>query len=286
MQVLERVPELRQVVLAWQTRGEQIAFVPTMGNLHPGHLALVDRAQQLAEHAVVSIFVNPTQFVAGEDLESYPRTLARDIELLTEKEVHLLFVPTVTELYPFGLAVNQTRVEVPALDGILCGAFRPGHFRGVATVVTKLFNLVQPQFAVFGEKDYQQLLLVKRLVRELCFPIAIVAVPTVREPDGLALSSRNSYLSEAERRLAPRLHALLETAATAAARLRDPKDLSGIEAEGVKELVSLGFRPEYFSFRRAHDLAPPSDCDKHLVLLVAAWLGRTRLIDHVPCDMP
>lgn len=283
MQILERAPALRQAVLAWQASGERIAFVPTMGNLHRGHLALVDRAHQVADRIVVSIFVNPTQFVAGEDLESYPRTLTRDTELLTQKEVDLLFVPTVTEVYPFGLGEDQTRVEVPALDGMLCGAFRPGHFRGVATVVTKLFNLVQPQFAVFGEKDYQQLLLLKRLVHELCFPIAIISVPTVREPDGFALSSRNSYLSDAERRLAPRLHAVLEKAAAAA--LRDPKDLTGIEGVGLTELASLGFRPEYCSFRRSHDLAPPDDGDKNLVLLTAAWLGRTRLIDHVLCDI-
>ncbi|MGH8611126.1 MAG: pantoate--beta-alanine ligase [Gammaproteobacteria bacterium] len=283
MQVLERAPELRQAVLAWQASGKRIAFVPTMGNLHQGHLALVDRAHQLADRTVVSIFVNPTQFVADEDLESYPRTLARDTELLAQKEVDLVFVPTVAELYPFGSREDQTRVEVPALDGILCGAFRPGHFRGVATVVTKLFNLVQPQFTVFGEKDYQQLLLLKRLVHELCFPIAIIGVPTVREPDGLALSSRNSYLSDAERRLAPRLYAVLEKAAAAA--LRDPKDLTGIEGKGTTELACCGFRPEYFSFRRSHDLAPPLDCDKHLVVLTAAWLGRTRLIDHVLCDI-
>lgn len=283
MQIVERAPALRQAVLAWQASGERIAFVPTMGNLHRGHLALVDRAHQVADRIVVSIFVNPTQFVAGEDLESYPRTLARDTELLTQKEVDLLFVPTVTEVYPFGLGEDQTRVEVPALGGMLCSAFRPGHFRGVATVVTKLFNLVQPQFAVFGEKDYQQLLLLKRLVHDLFFPIAIIGVPTVREPDGLALSSRNSYLSDAERRLAPRLHAVLEKAVAAA--LRDPKDLTGIEGEGMTELASCGFRPEYFSFRRSHDLAPPLDCDKHLVLLAAASLGRTRLIDHVLCDI-
>lgn len=284
MQILERVPALRQAVLAWQTSGQRIAFVPTMGNLHQGHLALVERAHQLADRTVVSIFVNPTQFVAGEDLKSYPRTLERDTELLTEKEVDLLFVPTANELYPFGLGEDQTRVEVPALDGMLCGAFRPGHFRGVATVVTKLFNLVQPQFAVFGEKDYQQLLLLKRLVHELCFPIAIISVPTVRAPDGLALSSRNSYLSDAERRLAPRLHAVLEKAAAAALQA-DPKDLTGIEGEGMTELTFCGFRPEYFSFRRSHDLAPPYDRDKHLVLLAAAWLGRTRLIDHVLCNI-
>ncbi len=283
MQVLKRAPALRQAVLAWRAGGKRIAFVPTMGNLHRGHLSLVDRAHQLADRVVVSIFVNPTQFVAGEDLESYPRTLASDTELLTQREVDLLFVPTVNEVYPFGLGADQTRVEVPALDGMLCGAFRPGHFRGVATVVTKLFNLVQPQFAVFGEKDYQQLLLLKRLVHELCFPVMIIGVPTVREPDGLALSSRNSYLSDAERRLAPRLHAVLKKAAAAA--LRDPKDLTGIEEESMAELTSCGFRPEYFSFRSSDDLAPAHDGDKHLVVLTAAWLGRTRLIDHVLCEI-
>lgn len=284
MQTLESAAALRETVHAWRAEGHRIAFVPTMGNLHRGHLALVERARQLADRVVVSIFVNPTQFVAGEDLKSYPRTLAKDTELLTQRRVDVLFAPTVTEVYPFGLAEDQARVEVPALDGMLCGAFRPGHFRGVATVVTKLFNLVQPQFAVFGEKDYQQLLLIKRMVCELCFPITTISVPTVREPDGLALSSRNGYLSDAERRQAPKLHVVLEKAANAA--LGDPKDLAVIEGEGMRELARCGFRPEYFSFRRSHDLASPRHGDKHLVLLTAAWLGRTRLIDHALCEIP
>ncbi len=259
-----------------------MALVPTMGNLHAGHLALVDKAVQIADRTVVSIFVNPTQFVAGEDYDAYPRTLDADSLLLSGKGVDTVFLPGVEELYPNGTK-DAIRVNVPALDNILCGEYRPGHFAGVATIVTKLFNVVNPHLALFGEKDYQQLLLVKRLVRELCLSIDIVSVPTVREVDGLAISSRNGYLTPEERCLAPRLYETLCKAANAAAQ--KDANLEAIADAGMEVLRSYGFRPEYFSFRQAADLAVPDQADDS-ILLAAAWLGKTRLIDNVAVHKP
>ena len=278
MDTITKGSELRSCVAEQRSAGHRVAFVPTMGNLHAGHLALVDKAKELAQYTVASIFVNPTQFVAGEDFETYPRTLDQDHIELKRRGIDLLFVPDVRELYPRGLQ-DQTRVEVPALDGMLCGAFRPGHFAGVATIVTKLFNLVQPNLAIFGEKDYQQLLLIRRLVQELLIPVDIVSVPTVREADGLAMSSRNNYLTEAERKVAPHLYEVLRR--TAQSVNDSSAELPGVERAGMQELEGCGFRPEYFSIRRASDLRPPGDTDDALVILAAAWLGRTRLIDHV-----
>lgn len=278
MQTAEHIAGLRGKVADWRKEGETIALVPTMGNLHAGHLALVKRAGQLADHTVVSIFVNPLQFVQGEDYDTYPRTPEEDLLKLSDVGVDLAFLPAPGDLYREDLD-RATRVEVPALDGILCGEFRPGHFTGVATIVTKLFNLAQPDIAVFGDKDYQQLLLVRRLVEDLCMPIDIVAVPTVRERDGLALSSRNGYLTAEERRKAPLLFKTLKKVAEEARR--PLADLAAIEAHGRDALAAEGFRPEYFEVRRAEDLMKPAPADDHLVLLAAAWLGRTRLIDHV-----
>lgn len=279
MQTITQVPGLRAQIAAWREDGEQIALVPTMGNLHAGHLGLVKRARELAERTVVSIFVNPTQFVPGEDYEAYPRTPEKDTIALSEAGVDLVFMPPVEELYPDD-AARATRVQVPALDGILCGASRPGHFTGVATIVTKLFNLVVPDYAVFGDKDYQQLLVIRQLVRDLCFATDVVAVPTVRERDGLALSSRNGYLTAAERAIAPKLYRTLKDLAARLRTIASP-DYPALEAETAAALTAAGFRPDYASVRRAQDLMPPQSADRKLVIVAAAWLGRARLIDHV-----
>jgi pantoate--beta-alanine ligase len=278
MQTVSHRSDLRAIISRWRAVGTSIALVPTMGNLHAGHLALVEQAKQRADRTVATIFVNPMQFVAGEDYEKDPRTLAQDRRLLLEAGVDLLFTPEVNELYP-GELEQQTRVEVPALDHILCGAFRPGHFTGVATVVTKLLNLVQPDLAFFGEKDYQQLLVIKRLVKDLCIPVEIRSVPTVREPDGLAMSSRNSYLTDQERNLAPLLYQTLKAAADTIGQ--GGSNFMAIEQRGVEALIAVGFRPEYFAVRRAADLGWPRENDRDLVILAAARLGQARLIDNI-----
>ncbi len=278
METVARPGTLRERLRAWRSGGQRIALVPTMGNLHAGHLALVRKAQALAERSVVSVFVNPTQFVAGEDFACYPRTLDADTRLLLDVGVDLLFAPEIGDLYPRGLA-GHARVEVPALDHILCGASRPGHFTGVATVVTKLLNLVAPDVAIFGRKDYQQLMLIERLVADLDVPVSIESVATVREEDGLALSSRNRYLSSAERAIAPGLYrALRHAAQVLGSGHRDPPD---VEARGVSDLEALGFRPDYFAVRHRADLMPARPTDTDLVVLAAAWLGATRLIDNI-----
>jgi len=278
METVARPSTLRDRLRAWQSGGQRIALVATMGNLHAAHLALVRKGRTLAERSVVSIFVNPTQFVSGEDFERYPRTLEADARLLLEVGVDLLFAPEIGDLYPHGL-VGHVRVEVPALDFILCGASRPGHFTGVATVVTKLLNLVAPDVAVFGRKDYQQLVLIRRLVADLDFPVSIESVDTVREADGLALSSRNRYLSTEERAVAPGLYRVLRHAAEV---LRSgSRDYAAVEAGAASALEALGFRPDYFAVRRASDLMAPQQRDTDLlVVLAAAWLGDTRLIDN------
>lgn len=278
MQTIHAIPELRAAVRSLRAQNARIAFVPTMGNLHAGHLALVKRAQQAADAVVVSIFVNPLQFGAGEDFEHYPRTEERDATLLAEHGVRLLFLPTTETLYPHGLD-SCTRVMVPGLSDILCGAVRPGHFVGVTTVVTKLFNMVQPDVAVFGEKDYQQLTILRRMVRDLNFPVELIAHPTEREADGLAMSSRNSYLSPEERAIAPGLYRTLLAAREA---LRAGQPPAVVEAEAIERLHALGFIPEYVSVRRASDLAHalPGESEP-LRILAAARLGRTRLIDNI-----
>lgn len=277
MQTVHTIAQLRATVDQWRSRRERVAFVPTMGNLHEGHLQLVKRASRAGDRVVVSIFVNPTQFGRDEDYDDYPRTLKQDSLKLAENDVHLLFVPEVAEMYPYGPA-STTRVELPDIAGILCGASRPGHFAGVATVVTKLFNAVRPHVAVFGEKDYQQLLLVRRMVADLCMPIEIVGVPTVREADGLARSSRNGYLSTEERERAPLLYrSLCWAGESLEAGERDYAELS----ERVCVLLEQGgFRTDYVSIRRADDLAEPQVDDSRLIILAAAYLGRTRLIDN------
>lgn len=278
MKTVRTIRSLRENLRGWRGFGETIALVPTMGNLHDGHMALVAEAKALADRVVVSVFVNPTQFGPGEDFAAYPRTLDQDRRLLTRADVDILFAPPVEEIYPDSERPG-TRVSVPGLADILCGKSRPGHFDGVASVVTRLFNIVQPDSAVFGQKDYQQLLVVRRLQADLHLPVQIVGTPTVREADGLALSSRNQYLEPAERAAAPALHAAL--ARCAAELVAGNLDFATLERAGLEALSGAGFRPDYFAIRAAADLASPGPATRELVVLAAAHLGRARLIDNL-----
>lgn len=281
MLAIHTITDLRQRLGVWRRQGEAVAFVPTMGNLHAGHLALVEQARQYADRVVVSIFVNPMQFGIDEDLDAYPRTLAADSAKL-EPAVDLLFAPSVAEVYPRGPDVTS-QIDVPEVSEGLCGAFRPGHFTGVATVVAKLFNMVQPDYALFGNKDYQQLQVIRRMVADLCFPVEIIAVPTAREANGLALSSRNVYLSVVERELAPRLFQTLQK--TVQALVQERSDYAVMEREGLDVLEGAGFVPEYFSIRQAGSLKPAQPGMTELVVLAAAKLGKTRLIDNLACSL-
>jgi pantoate--beta-alanine ligase len=283
MIIVSTVADLRREVGRLRQSGRRIAFVPTMGNLHQGHVRLVEEALRQADAVVASVYVNPLQFGAGEDFASYPRTPEHDREALGAAAVDLLFSPDDRIIYPRGLDV-MTRVEVPGLSDILCGAHRPGHFRGVTTVVNRLLNLVQPDLAVFGKKDYQQLLLIRLMVSDLGLPVEIAGVETVREPDGLALSSRNGYLSAAERKVAPRLHDALSELGERLRAAPDQRPLHEQAASGM--LVDAGFRPDYVSVRRQRDLGEPGPGDDRLVALAAAWLGRTRLIDNIEIKLP
>lgn len=278
MQILSTVAELRQAVNEWRSAGERIALVPTMGNLHEGHLRLVQEAREKAGRVVVSIFVNPLQFVDADgklgDFEQYPRTLEADQQKLASVDV--VFTPAVKEVYPGGFQ-NETRVEVPGISNILCGAHRPGHFVGVATVVAKLFNMVQPDVAFFGEKDFQQLLVIKRMTTELCFPIEIVGVSTVREEDGLAMSSRNQYLSTDEHQQAATIY---QTLLWVKDQLQAGEaDFEVIQNKACQKLEVAGCRPDYVAIRRADNLQSATTKDLGLIILVAAWLGSARLID-------
>jgi pantoate--beta-alanine ligase len=278
MRTAQTVTALRDMLGPMRGAGERIAFVPTMGNLHAGHLQLVSQAQRLARQVVVSIFVNPLQFNDKDDLAAYPVTLEEDVSKLTEIGADILFHPQRQEIYPRGME-QATRVEVPGLSDILCGHYRPGHFVGVTTVVARLFNIVQPAVAVFGEKDYQQLVIIRRMVADLCFPTDIASIATVREADGLAMSSRNSYLSKEERLRAPQLYHTLQQ--TRERLLQDDSDHRQLETNTITALDKAGFRTEYVAIRRAHDLQDAAPGEQHLVLLAAAWLGNTRLIDNL-----
>ncbi|MFJ4056458.1 pantoate--beta-alanine ligase [Pseudomonas sp. WHRI 8519] len=278
MNTVNTVGELRAAIARARGEGKRIGFVPTMGNLHSGHAALVTKAAQRADFVVASIFVNPLQFGANEDLDKYPRTLAADQERLLQAGCDLLFAPTVQEMYPDGMAV-QTRVSVPNLSEGLCGASRPGHFEGVATVVSKLFNMVQPDLAVFGEKDYQQLAVIRAMVRDLNMPIQIIGEPTVRAEDGLALSSRNGYLTAEQRATAPVVYRTLKHIGDAISR--GQRDFAALVAEGQDQLAAAGLRPDYLQVRHALTLRPAMIDDRDLVILVAAYLGNTRLIDNL-----
>ncbi|MGE3773740.1 MAG: pantoate--beta-alanine ligase [Gammaproteobacteria bacterium] len=283
MNTVFSVEDLRAVIAGWRREGLTIAFVPTMGNLHEGHISLLTEARTRADRTVVSIFVNPIQFGRGEDYARYPSTLEADQQKLSAAGLDLLFAPNLDQLYPGGIE-EDTRVTVPGLSTILCGQYRPEHFSGVATVVTKLFINVQPDVALFGEKDYQQVLVIKRMVHDLLIPVEVVGLPIVRETDGLAMSSRNGYLNAEERGRAPLIHKSLQRAAD---KLRAQlASLIAIETAGMAELAAAGFRPEYFSIRRAADLEAPQTGDTSLQILVAAWLGSARLIDNVRVEMP
>ncbi len=280
MQTITRIADMRALVREWRFAREGIAFVPTMGNLHAGHASLIGAAHLHGRRVVASVFVNPLQFGPNEDYAAYPRTPDDDAALLEAQGVDVLFLPTVDEMYPQGVA-GSTIVDVPELSGILCGAVRPGHFQGVATVVVKLLNLVQPDVGIFGEKDYQQLTIIRRSIEDLCLPVRIVGAPTVRADDGLALSSRNRYLNPQERAIAPEVYRSLDRARR---RLESgDTDVEGIEREGLAALVKAGFRPDYFEVRIAGTLAKPHGQDVDVVVLTAARLGRARLIDNVQC---
>lgn len=282
MHTVATIAEVRATVAAWHAAGARVAFVPTMGNLHAGHIHLVSEACKRADRVVASIFVNPLQFGQGEDFAAYPRTLAADQEKLAAAGCDLLFAPGEQEMYPLGRD-GLSFVEVPGLSDVLCGAFRPGHFRGVATVVSKLFNIVRPDVALFGEKDYQQLLVIRLMVRDLDMGLEIVGVPTVREADGLAMSSRNGYLQAGERQLATEIYATLQALA---AQLRGGvRDYAALEAAATARLEQAGFRPDYVSVRRAEDLGLPQADDRRLVVLAAARLGGTRLIDNLLIEL-
>lgn len=278
MQTLRTIAAVRGAVAHWRASCERIALVPTMGNLHGGHLALIDRAIQLADRVVVSIFVNPLQFSDQSDYTHYPRTLEEDLQCLATREIAMAFIPWLESIYPQPLE-NMARVKIPGLSDILEGAYRSGHFSGVTTIVTVLFNIVQPHLAVFGEKDYQQLLIIRRMVADLAMPIEIESVATVRDKNGLALSSRNSYLSKDERVQAPALFGALSNAGKAIKEGR--RDFSALEKAGFQKLKTAGFHPDYFYIRRAQDLAEPEESEKRLVIMGAAYLGKARLIDNV-----
>ena len=278
MRTVHSLKELRTILRGYRRQGKTIGLVPTMGNLHEGHISLVRKATEAADVVVTSIFVNPMQFGAGEDLDTYPRTLAEDQEQLEAAGNTLVFAPGVEEVYPDGLA-RQTQVVVPEVSDGHCGASRPGHFEGVATVVTMLFNMVQPDIAVFGEKDWQQLAVIRKLTRDLVLPVEIVGAPTVREADGLAKSSRNGYLTPDERKIAPVVYQSLQEAAQAVSSGRT--DFETIEAEARAKLSDAGLRPDYFNIVNSQSLKPASPGDTDITLLVAAFLGTTRLIDNV-----
>ncbi len=278
MHTATTIAGVRDALKQARAQGARIGLVPTMGHLHRGHLALVDRAREAADHVVVSVFVNPLQFGPNEDFERYPRTLAQDREKLAAAGVDLLFAPPLAEVFPKPLD-RTTRVAVPELSDMLCGAFRPGHFVGVATVVNMLFNLVQPDVAVFGQKDYQQLLIIRRMVDDLHLPVEVLSMATVRESEGLAMSSRNAYLGAEERQ---RASGLYQTLCWGRDRIRDgARDYQALEQQAAQRLGQAGFRLDYFAIRRAADLSPPDNHEAPMVLLAAAWLGQARLIDNV-----
>ncbi|MCF7964975.1 MAG: pantoate--beta-alanine ligase [Methylobacter tundripaludum] len=276
MHIVNAISELRDAVGAWRALGQSVALVPTMGNLHAGHLALVNEAKNKADRVVVSIFVNPTQFGVGEDFETYPRTEREDQEKLNAAGADLLFQPAVSEIYA---PDAKTVVSVSGLSEQYCGAFRPGHFDGVATVVCKLFNIVQPDVALFGLKDFQQLTVIRTMVRDLNIPVEIIGVDTVREASGLAMSSRNGYLTVEEKAVASKLYQTLCDARNAV--LAGHLSYQEIESRALLFLQESGFQPDYFSVCRASDLKKADVDDKELVLLTAARLGKTRLIDNI-----
>lgn len=281
MQTVHDAPGLRAIIRGWRSQGLTVGLVPTMGNLHAGHFSLVKLARSRVDRVVASVFVNPTQFGPEEDFDRYPRTLAKDQSGLAEHECDLLFAPSVEVMYPFG-AEHSVRVSVPQLTEVLEGERRPGHFDGVTTVVCKLFNLVQPDLAVFGAKDFQQLKVVERMTRDLGLPVSILAGATQRERSGLAMSSRNQYLSAAERERAAQIHATLQQMRTL---LAEGHPWQAVERAALGRLSRAGFEPDYAVIRRVDDLGEPdADATQGRVALIAARLGHTRLIDNLSMD--
>ena len=280
MDTYKTVDSLRRQVADWRRQGLRIGFVPTMGNLHAGHFALVDLARQHCDKVVASIFVNPTQFGPNEDYARYPRTPDSDIAGLASKQCDALLLPSVEEMYPFG-TIGCVQMHVPGITDILCGAHRPGHFNGVAQVVARLFNMVQPDVAVFGRKDYQQLQVIRYMTREMSFPVQIVPAPTLRETDGLAMSSRNQYLQGDERQTAAFIYQTLQFMREQCA-LGLPLGMTEEQAE--QRLTMAGFTVDYAEIRRSDLSRPKAPNEPGLLALIAARLGRTRLIDNLEFD--
>ena len=282
MLIIETLPLLRQHIRRLRQEGKRVALVPTMGNLHDGHMTLVEEAKTRADVVVVSIFVNPMQFDRVEDLARYPRTLQEDCEKLNKRKVDFVFAPAEKEIYPQGLE-GQTFVDVPGLSTMLEGASRPGHFRGVSTIVSKLFNLIQPDIACFGEKDFQQLALIRKMVADLGYDIEIVGVPIIRAKDGLALSSRNGYLTADQRKIAPGLYKVMSRVAE---KLKaGERDQGEMIAIAEQELNEKGFRADDIQIRDADTLLDLTDSSKRAVILMAAWLGQARLIDNQSVEL-
>ncbi|ECG7570463.1 pantoate--beta-alanine ligase [Salmonella enterica] len=277
MLIIETLPLLRQHIRRLRQEGKRVALVPTMGNLHDGHMKLVDEAKARADVVIVSIFVNPMQFDRPDDLVRYPRTLQEDCEKLNKRKVDYVFAPAVEENYPQGLE-GQTYVDVPGLSTMLEGASRPGHFRGVSTIVSKLFNLIQPDIACFGEKDFQQLALIRKMVADMSYDIEIVGVPIIRAKDGLALSSRNAYLTAEQRKIAPGLYNVMNSIAEKL--IAGNRELQEIIAIAEQELNEKGFRADDIQIRDADTLQELTETSKRAVILAAAWLGQARLIDN------
>ncbi|MEC8230534.1 MAG: pantoate--beta-alanine ligase [Pseudomonadota bacterium] len=278
MQVVDSIASLRELITQWKRSGQTVGFVPTMGNLHDGHLKLVKRAKAHNDKVIVSIFVNPMQFGANEDLDAYPRTIEEDKAKLIADGADAVFLPSVSDMYPAGLDV-QTYVEVPGISDVLCGASRPGHFRGVATVVSKLFNMVQPDDAFFGEKDYQQLQVIRTMVRDLSMAVTVHGVPTEREESGLAMSSRNGYLTAEEKATASLIYKAMQQMKTAIDE--GNTDFLAIENAAVSELEQHGFKNDYVKVVNAQTFMPAMPNDAHIVIVVALFMGKTRLIDNL-----
>ena len=284
MDTVESIKDLRAQVKSWRMQGLTIAFVPTMGNLHDGHLALVTAAHKHADKVIASIFVNPMQFGLSEDIDNYPRTLAQDKASLAKVSTDLLFTPTSDVIYPKGFGDNSY-VEVPNISALYCGATRPGHFRGVATVVCKLFNLVQPDVACFGSKDYQQLQVIQTMVDDLSMPVEIVPVDIVREKSGLAMSSRNGYLTPEELAIAPALYQTLQWLNAELCKNHQPRDYAALIMQASEKIDKAGLKTDYINLCNAATLAPASPNDKKIVILAAAYLGKARLIDNMPVNL-
>lgn len=278
MDTISSVADLRQACQQWRNAGERIGLVMTMGNLHEGHIALVHEAAKTTDHVITTIFVNPMQFDREEDLKAYPRTLEQDSKMCEEAGVAILFTPSVKEIYPAPID-TVSQVHVPGFVDRLEGSSRPGHFVGVATVVNKVFNMVMPDVTVFGQKDIQQLLMIQKMVRDLNMPIEVIGLPTVRETDGLAMSSRNNYLNEQERATAPKFNQVLTEIVNRVTN--GETDYRGLENQAMEELLSCGFGKDYVEICRIEDFQPAQAGDDNLIVVAAAWMGSARLIDNI-----